>query len=72
MSGLPGKAAIDRSSKAQIEELGLGTRVKLLGWRDDRAALFQAVDICAFISRDEGIRDGLRPKLGARHAAGGK
>lgn len=36
-----------------IEELGVGGRVKLLGWRTDRAALLKAVDVCAFISRDE-------------------
>lgn len=34
-------------------ELGLTERVKLLGWRDDRAALFQAADICVFPSRFE-------------------
>ncbi len=39
--------------EALIEELDVGGRVKLLGWRTDRAALLQACDICAFISRDE-------------------
>ncbi len=38
-----------------IKELDLSDRVKLLGWCDDRAALFEAVDLCAFISRDEGF-----------------
>jgi len=38
-----------------ISELGLSDRVKLLGWCDDRAALFEVVDLCAFISRDEGF-----------------
>ncbi|MCB1579983.1 MAG: glycosyltransferase [Rhodospirillales bacterium] len=38
-----------------IEKLGVGNRVKLLGWRTDRAALLRAADICAFISRDEGF-----------------
>lgn len=36
-----------------IESLGVQDRVKLLGWRSDRAALFQAVDICVFSSRYE-------------------
>lgn len=33
--------------------LGLEKRVMFLGWRDDRAALFQAADICIFPSRYE-------------------
>ncbi len=41
--------------EAMISDLNLEERVKLLGWRTDRAALLQAVDICAFISRDEGF-----------------
>ncbi len=41
--------------EALTEELGVGGRVKLLGWRTDRAALLQVADICAFISRDEGF-----------------
>lgn len=36
-----------------IRELGVQERVKLLGWRSDRAALFQASDICVFSSRYE-------------------
>lgn len=39
--------------EALIEKLDLQQRVHLLGWRTDRAALLQAVDGCAFISRDE-------------------
>lgn len=39
--------------EALIETLNLADRVKLLGWRSDRAALFQAVDICFFCSRYE-------------------
>ncbi len=41
--------------EALIEQLDVGARVKLLGWRTDRAALLQACDICTFISRDEGF-----------------
>ncbi len=36
-----------------IAGLDVGGRVKLLGWRDDRAALLQACDICVFPSRYE-------------------
>ncbi len=36
-----------------IKDLGVEERVKLLGWRSDRAALFQASDICVFSSRYE-------------------
>ncbi len=39
--------------EARIEGLVLYNRVKLLGWRDDRAALFKAADICVFPSRYE-------------------
>lgn len=39
--------------EALINSLGLADRVKLLGWRDDRAALFQASDLCIFCSRYE-------------------
>ncbi|MCB9983585.1 MAG: glycosyltransferase [Rhodospirillales bacterium] len=38
-----------------IDRLGLGGRVKLLGWRTDRAALLRAADMCTFISRNEGF-----------------
>jgi len=34
-------------------ELGCEERVHLLGWRDDRAALFEAADICVMPSRFE-------------------
>lgn len=36
-----------------IGTLGVEARVKLLGWRNDRAALFQASDLCVFASRYE-------------------
>ena len=38
-----------------INKLGLEDRVKLIGWQTDRAQLFKLVDICAFISRNEGF-----------------
>lgn len=36
-----------------IKRLNCGDRIKLLGWRTDRAALLQAADICTFTSRFE-------------------
>lgn len=39
--------------KKLSEELGCADRVLLLGWRDDRAALFAAADICVMPSRFE-------------------
>jgi len=43
--------------RAELEklsaDLGLNERVRFLGWRDDRAALLAAADICAFPSRYE-------------------
>jgi glycosyltransferase involved in cell wall biosynthesis len=36
-----------------IKKLEAESRVKLLGWRDDRAALLQACNICFFSSRYE-------------------
>lgn len=38
---------------ALCQSLGLDGRVRFLGWRDDRAALLQACDICVFPSRYE-------------------
>ncbi len=39
--------------EALIASLGLEQRVRLLGWRDDRGALFRAADFCVFPSRYE-------------------
>lgn len=44
----------ERESLEQLcRTLGLQDRVRFLGWRDDRAALFQACDLCVFPSRYE-------------------
>ncbi len=34
-------------------QLGLNSRVKFLGWRNDRAGLFKAADLCVYPSREE-------------------
>ena len=43
--------------RAKLENLarnlGVGTRVKFLGWREDRAALYRAADLCVYPSREE-------------------
>lgn len=35
------------------QDLGLGGRVKFLGWRNDRASLFKSADLCVYPSREE-------------------
>lgn len=50
---IAGEGPLRAELEALIEQLGVGGRVKLLGWRSDRAALFQASDICVFSSRYE-------------------
>ena len=47
----PQRGALERL----IEKLDVGERVKLIGWQTDRARLFELVDICTFISRNEGF-----------------
>lgn len=39
--------------KRLATDLGLGTRVRFLGWRDDRSALLKAADVCLLPSRSE-------------------
>lgn len=50
---IAGEGAERTSLEGLIRKEGVEHRVKLLGWRDDRAALFQAADICVFPSRYE-------------------
>ncbi len=50
---LAGEGPLRRDLEAQAKRIGVADRVKFLGWRSDRAALLQAADICAFISRIE-------------------
>lgn len=45
----PDRAALE----TERTRLGLDDRVRFLGWRDDRASLFAAADICVFPSRYE-------------------
>lgn len=45
----PDRAALE----GLCTKLGLDERVRFLGWRDDRAALFASADVCVFPSRYE-------------------
>lgn len=50
---IAGEGPMREELEELITDLGVQDRVKLLGWRSDRAALFQASDICVFSSRYE-------------------
>lgn len=50
---IAGEGPLRAELEALIEELNVADRVTLLGWREDRAALLQAADICTFTSRYE-------------------
>lgn len=50
---IAGEGPLRAELEALIEQLGVSGRVRLLGWRSDRAALLQASDICVFSSRYE-------------------
>jgi glycosyltransferase involved in cell wall biosynthesis len=50
---IAGEGPMRRELEALTRELGLSERVRFLGWRDDRAALLAAADICVFPSRYE-------------------
>lgn len=50
---IAGEGKLRKELEDLIAILGIQSRVKLLGWRSDRAALFQACDICVVPSRFE-------------------
>jgi len=50
---IAGEGSLRPVLKRLIAEHGLEARVKLLGWREDRAALFAAADYCVLPSRFE-------------------
>jgi len=45
----PERANLEQLSR----ELGISDRVRFLGWRSDRAALYAAADLCVYPSREE-------------------
>lgn len=50
---IAGEGKLREELEALRAELGLENRVRFLGWRDDRAALLQAADLCIVPSRFE-------------------
>lgn len=50
---IAGEGEERQALEALARDLGCEDRIKLLGWRDDRVALFAAADICVFPSRFE-------------------
>jgi glycosyltransferase involved in cell wall biosynthesis len=50
---LAGSGPADAQLKALATSLGLQSRVRFLGWRDDRAALYASCDLCVMPSRAE-------------------
>ncbi len=50
---LAGEGPLEQELKALALDLGVTERIHFLGWRNDRAALLQAADICAVPSRFE-------------------
>ena len=50
---IAGSGPIKKDLINQTERLGLGERVKFLGWRDDKEALMATSDICVFPSRND-------------------
>jgi glycosyltransferase involved in cell wall biosynthesis len=50
---LAGSGPRENELKALTNKLGLESRVRFLGWRDDRAALYASCDMCVMPSRAE-------------------
>ncbi len=50
---LAGEGPLRKELEAQTRALGLSPRVRFLGWRNDRAALFASCDMCVMPSREE-------------------
>lgn len=50
---IAGEGPLEADLKAHCARLGLGDRVRFLGWRNDRGALLEACDVVAFPSRYE-------------------
>ena len=50
---MAGDGPLRAELQALARKLGVAERVRFLGWRDDRDALFAAADICVFPSRYE-------------------
>ncbi len=50
---IAGSGPEDATLKALAEQLGVASRVRFLGWRDDAPSLYRTADVCVFPSRFE-------------------
>ena len=50
---IAGEGSERENLRRLAQELGLDGRVRLLGWRNDRASLFKTADLCVYPSREE-------------------
>ena len=50
---IAGDGPLEGALKTLAERLGVISRVRFLGWRDDPSALYRAADVCVFPSRYE-------------------
>lgn len=50
---IAGAGPLEAKLKGMAEALGVGRRVRFLGWRSDPSALYRAADVCVFPSRYE-------------------
>ncbi len=50
---IAGDGPLEARLKHLADELGVASRVRFLGWRDDRSALLRAADVCLVPSRHE-------------------
>lgn len=61
---LVGKGKREKQCRREIESLGVGDRVRMLGFRDDIADVYAAADVAVNCStRDEGLTGALREAL---------
>ena len=50
---IAGSGPLEAELKALARDLGVASRVRFLGWRDDASSLYRTADICVFPSRIE-------------------
>jgi glycosyltransferase involved in cell wall biosynthesis len=50
---IAGAGPIEAELKSKAQELGVASRVRFLGWRNDASTLYRAADVCVFPSRYE-------------------
>jgi glycosyltransferase involved in cell wall biosynthesis len=50
---IAGEGPERESLQRLVDQMGLGDRVKFLGWRTDRSSLFKTADFCVYPSREE-------------------